>query len=141
MKKRLRSVGIILLNGNLVLIHRKNVKYRKLKEYYVLPGVVCEDEEQFKEKLKKEIFENIGLEVNVKKLLFYYETDQTKEYFYICEYISGKFKSLKETDIKSKVSRFAVKSIPEILKKEELKNVYIMPEGIKDKLLEEVRWE
>lgn len=141
MKKRLRAVGIILLNGSLVVIHRKNVKYRKMKEYYVLPGVVCEEEEQFKENLKKEIFETIGLDVNVKKLMFYFETEQTKEYFYLCEYISGKFKNLKDYKMNNDVSRFAVKGVPEILRKKELENIYIMPEGVKNKLLDEVRWE
>lgn len=141
MKKRLRAVGIILLNGNLVLIHRKNVKYRSLKEYYILPGVFCKNEDEFKDKLKQELFETIGLDVNVKKLLFYLETEQTKEYFYLCEYISGKFKNLKDANMNNNVSRFAVKGVPEILRKKELENIYIMPEGVKNKLLDEVRWE
>lgn len=141
MKKRLRAVGIILLNGGLVLIHRKKVKYKNLKEYYVLPGVVCENEEQFKETLKQEIFDTIGLDVNVKKLMFYFETEQTKEYFYLCEYISGKFKNVNGSESASKISHFAVKSVPEILRKNELENINIMPEGVKNKLLDEVGWE
>ena len=137
----MRAVGIILLNGGLVLIHRKNVRYRKTKEYYVLPGISCDNEERFKDRLKKEIFDTIGLEVNVKSLMFYIETDQTKEYFYLCEYISGKFKNLNDVVSTKEISRYAVKSVPQILRKTELNNINIMPEGVKDKLLDEVKWE
>jgi len=141
MKRRLRAVGIIVLNGGIVLIHRKNVKYRKIKDYYVLPGVICENQEQFKEKLIEEIYELIGLKVEIKKLIFHYETEQTKEYFYICEYITGKFKNLKEVEAANAERRYAAKTFPEIIRKEELKNICIMPEGLKDKLLKEMSWD
>lgn len=140
MKKRLRAVGIIVLNGGIVLIHRKNVKYRKLKDYYILPGVICDNEEQFKEKLKEEIYETIGLKVEIKKFIFHYETEQTKEYFYICDYITGKFKNLKEIEEANAERRYAAKSFPEIIRQEELKNICIMPEGVVDKLISEMSW-
>lgn len=140
MKKRIRAVGIIFLNGGILLMHRKNVKYKKPNEYYVLPGVTCNNEDEIREKLQEEILKEIALKVKVKNLVFHLETNQTNEYFYFCEYISGKLGSIKSIEESKVIYRYSGNYIPEIVRREELINLYLIPEGVKEKLLEETSW-
>lgn len=85
--KRDRVAAIVVENGNILLMYRINNK----KEYYTFPGGGIESGETSTEALKREIMEETSIEVNVVKLLYEVDWDhQSKQFFYLCEYINGK---------------------------------------------------
>jgi mutator protein MutT len=88
MQKRVR--GILVDNGTITLLKR----VKKGDIYYVFPGGGVEKGESVKQALKRELEEELGIDVNIKKLLTKkrFDREETKqiEYFYICETAGGK---------------------------------------------------
>lgn len=87
MKKRVR--GILIENEIITLVKR----VKDSGTYYCFPGGGVEEGENLEEALKREMKEELGIEVKVKELfaqqkLIRPEIEQM-EYFYFCEKISG----------------------------------------------------
>lgn len=89
--KRKRVGGIIVLDDNLAVIYRRKKKDNKIKEYYTIPGGGVEENETNEEALKRELKEELNIEVDIEKYLFKIDTEKNTEYFYLCKYISGNF--------------------------------------------------
>ena len=90
--KRVSARGLVVTDSGLATIFRRKIKDGKTKEYYVIPGGGINENEDVISGLKRELSEELNIEVNVKDLAFILETDDRIEYFYNCEYISGDFK-------------------------------------------------
>lgn len=85
--KRDRVASIVVENGNILLMYRINNK----KEYYTFPGGGIESGETHIEALEREIMEETSIKIKVVKLLYEVDWDhQSKQFFYLCEYIDGK---------------------------------------------------
>ena len=88
MQKRVRA--IIFLDGKLVTLKR----VKKDETYWVFPGGGVEDGESLEEALKREIMEELSLEIEVQDLVFEYhfKTDHQDddEFFYNCRITGGK---------------------------------------------------
>ena len=89
--KRKRVGGIIILDNKLAVIYRRKKKEDKIIEYYTIPGGGVEDAETTEEALKRELKEELNIEVDIEKHLFNIETEKNIEYFYLCKYLSGNF--------------------------------------------------
>lgn len=89
--KRKRVGGIIVLDNNLAVIYRRKKKDNRIKEYYTIPGGGVEENETNEEALKRELKEELNIEVDIEKYLFKIDTEKNTEYFYLCKYISGNF--------------------------------------------------
>lgn len=89
--KRICVRGIIEKNNKIAVIFRRKENNDKIIEYYVIPGGGVEDGENLEEALKRELREELNIEVNVKNLAFKTENENRIEYFYNCEYLSGSF--------------------------------------------------
>ena len=89
--KRISARGIVITDKGLSVIFRRKIDNGVTKEYYVLPGGGIEPGEEVIEGLKRELKEELNIEVNVKDLAFTNETEDRVEYIYNCEYISGDF--------------------------------------------------
>ena len=75
--KRIRVAGIILIDGGIALMHRKDVLKRpEMPEYYTIPGGGLEEGETFEEGTKREIKEEFGIDVKVEKLLYEQESQK-----------------------------------------------------------------
>jgi len=89
--KRISVRGIVVTEKGLAVIFRRKINGDNIKEYYVIPGGGVENTEDLEEALKRELKEELNIEVDIKDLAFKVETDERIEYFYNCEYISGTF--------------------------------------------------
>lgn len=140
--ERIRVAGVIFMNGGIALMHRKGVKKRKdLQEYYTFPGGGLEKGETLEEGTKREIKEEFGIEVKVIKKLYeiYSEKLHQKEYFFLCEYISGTFGTGNGPEFNNDPKYIDCgEFLPEIVRIEELKNTLLLPEEIKEKLLDDI---
>lgn len=58
---RTRVRGILIKNGKLLVIHRIKNNY----EYYVIPGGGIENQETMTQALKRELLEEVGIQIKV----------------------------------------------------------------------------
>ncbi len=140
--KRIRVAGLVEMNGGYALMHRKNVKQtpnttKPYGEYYVFPGGGLEENETYEEGVAREIFEEFGIKVEVKEQIFSRKiNDETYEYIYRCEYISGTFGTGAGPEF-SNDPKYKDRGdyIPEIVLKSEIKNIRILPEEFVKQLI------
>ena len=90
--KRISARGIIITEKGLAVIFRRKINNGNKKEYYVIPGGGINEGEEIEDGLKRELKEELNIEVEIKDLAFTVETEERIEYFYNCKYISGDFK-------------------------------------------------
>ena len=137
--ERTRVAGIIFINGKIALMHRKDVLKRpEMPEYYTIPGGGLEEGETEEEGTKREIKEEFGIEVRIVKKL--YEMKSTKfnqkELYYLCEYVSGKFGTGQGPEFSNDPKyKDSGKYIPELVEKENIKNINLLPLEIKKKII------
>lgn len=140
--ERTRVAGIIFINGKIALMHRKDVLKRpEMPEYYTIPGGGLEEGETEEEGTKREIKEEFGIEVRIVKKL--YEMKSTKfnqkELYYLCEYVSGKFGTGQGPEFSNDPKyKDSGKYIPELVEKENIKNINLLPPEIKEKIITDI---
>lgn len=140
--ERVRVAGIIFINGGVALMHRTEVKKRKdCQEYYTFPGGGLEEGETPEEGTIREIKEEFGIDVKVIKKLYEMNSEKfnQKEIFYLCEYVSGKFGTGNGPEFSNDPKYIdSGKYLPEIIKKDEIKNLLLLPTEIKEKFVEDL---
>lgn len=140
--ERTRVAGIIFINGKIALMHRKDVLKRpEMPEYYTIPGGGLKEGETEEEGTKREIKEEFGIEVRIVKKL--YEMKSTKfnqkELYYLCEYVSGKFGTGQGPEFSNDPKyKDSGKYIPELVEKENIKNINLLPLEIKKKIITDI---
>jgi len=134
MQKRVR--GILVDGGVITLLKR----VKKSEVYYVFPGGGVEEGESVLQALKRELKEEFGVEVKVKKLLAKKRFDREKteqiEYFYVCETTGGKigtgsgpeYQPGNEYNGTHEVVQFPINKI---------KNLNLLPEEVKELVMRE----
>lgn len=140
--ERTRVAGVIFINGGVALMHRVGVLKRKaIQEYYTFPGGGLESGETLEEGTIREIKEELGIEVRVVKKLYELESEKfnQKEYFFLCEYISGKFGTGEGPEFSNDPKyKDSGKYLPEIIRKEDIKNILLLPPEIKNKFVNDL---
>lgn len=136
---RVRCSGIIEIDGGYALMFRKNVKRDgRLVSYYTIPGGGLEPNETVEEGAKREIEEELGIVVEIEKLILKFENrEKTKtEYFYKCKYVGGEFGTGQGPEFTNDPKyKDRGEYIPVIVKKEELKKINLLPPLIKKYLI------
>lgn len=131
--------GIIEKDDGIILIHR--IKPREdgtLRDYYVVPGGKQEKGESNLETLNREIKEELGITVDVKEKLIEYDDqayNDSIQIFYICIHKDG---IIGTGNGPERTNKNEYKGIfePLVVKYEEIKNVNLVPEAIRDLLVE-----
>lgn len=140
--KRTRVAGIIFMNGGIALIHRVGVLKRKdIQEYYTFPGGGLEEGETLEEGTIREIKEEFGIDVEVVQKLYEFKSEKfnQKEYFFLCKYISGEFGTGEGPEFSNNPKYIdSGKYLPEIIKKEDVKNITLLPPEIKEKFVNDI---
>lgn len=144
--KRIRVAGLIEMENGYALMHRMNVKKKENSsqpygEYYVFPGGGVEEGENLEEAVKREILEEFGIEVEVKKQLYFRKiADELDEYLFLCEYISGILGTGDGPEF-SGDPKYIDRGlyIPTIVQKNDIKNIRLLPQDFKENLIKDFK--
>ena len=141
--KRVRVAGVIPMDGGIALMHRKDVKKRDdFQEYYTFPGGGLEEGETLEEGTIREIKEEFGIDVKVIKKLYEMESEKfnQKEYFFLCEYVEGEFGTGDGPEFSHDPKHVdSGDYLPEIIKKEDIENLLLLPPEIKEKFVNDLK--
>ena len=141
--ERTRVAGIIFIDGKIALMHRKDVLKRpEMPEYYTIPGGGVEEGETEEEGVIREIKEEFGIKVKVIKKLYEMESKnfKQKEIFFLCEYESGKFGTGTGPEFSGDPKYIdSGKYIPELIKKEDIEKINLLPPEIKEKIITDLQ--
>ena len=139
---RIRVAGIVPINDGFAFMHRADVIKRKdFQNYYTFPGGGLEEGETLEEGTIREIKEEFGINVKIIKKLYEMNSEKfdQKEYFFLCEYIDGEFGTGTGPEFSNDPKyKDSVKYIPEIVKREEVKNLLLLPQEIKDDFVKDI---
>ncbi len=140
---RIRLAGVIPMENGFALMHRKDVKKNPdIQEYYVFPGGGQEENETFEEGTLREIKEEFGIDVKIIKKLYeeYSEKFDQVTIYYLCEYVSGKFGTGTGPEFSNNPKYIdSGKYIPEIINRNEIENILLMPPDIKEKFVKDIK--
>ena len=136
---RTRVAGIIPMGDGFAFMHRVGVQNHPIGNYYTFPGGGKEEGETIEEGTKREIQEEFGINVEIVKQLYYLKNEEKEEYFFLCKYIDGKFGTGKGPEFSGDPKdTHRGQYLPEIIKKEEVKNITLLPDEIKEKLVQDI---
>lgn len=134
--KRIRAVAMIVNDDKILLIHRIS----NGKEYHVFPGGGVENGETIEQAVLREVQEETSLAVKIKKLLYHHiYDDNTEQFFYLCQYVSGEPKlgdGNEARDMKESEANFynpiwyKIKGLPQLL---------LYPLEIRDWFIEDIK--
>lgn len=132
----IRAVAILLKDDEVLLIHRT----RDGKEFWVFPGGGKEDDESVEEAVIREVEEEASIKCKISKLLYthIYSNLGHKQYYYLCEYISGEPKLGNYNEVETiKTEDQTYK--PVWIKIERLSKKLVYPLEIRDWLIEDCK--
>ena len=120
-QKRVRARAIILHQDKIALMYRE----REGDIYYTFPGGGAEKNESAEDCVKREVFEEFGIEVTPLKQVYEYENQYSVECFFVCEWVAGEFGSGKgeEFDKNQKNGVY----IPKLVDVLSVPNIPLMP--------------
>lgn len=130
-----RASAIIPYQNGLVVIKRIKGKGAEKEEYYTIPGGGQEEGETIEEATIREIREELGIEIELTDKCYELESQGRKQYFFVAEYKSGKMGSGKGDEMTNIDYEKYGAYIPEIIKKEEISQIRLLPEEIKNRIL------
>lgn len=143
MIKRTRVAAIIPLKDGFAFMHRVGVIKRKdIQDYYTFPGGGLEKGETQEQGIVREVKEEFGIDIKVVKKIYemYSEKFNQKEVFYLCEYIGGEFGTGQGPEFSNNPKYIdSGKYIPEIINKDEIENIVLLPNEIKEKFVKDLR--
>jgi mutator protein MutT len=133
--KRIRAVAILIKEDEVLLMHRRNEK-----EYFTFPGGGVENGEKIEDAVLRELREETTIEAKINKLLYrhIYDND-TEQYFYLCDYISGEPKLGEDSEEKKRMSEENEFYNPLWVKIERLRDMLVYPLEIRDLLLKDFK--
>ncbi|MDD2627299.1 MAG: NUDIX domain-containing protein [Clostridia bacterium] len=133
--KRKRAAVIIQCESGIILIYRKKIVDDKLKEYYVIPGGGVDEGETIENAAIREIKEEIGIDIELGEMIFFFEKEEAEEYFFQGKYMAGRIGtgtgeefSNNSEEYRKKYGTYHIK----IINKEEIKNINLLPPQIKE---------
>ena len=139
---RVRVAGIIPMEDGFALMHRTGNKVSGILDYHVFPGGGWEEGETLEEGVAREVKEEFGIDVKVKEKIYELVNGEInrEEYFFLCEYISGTLGTGDGPEFNND-PKYADRGnfIPEIIKREDLSKINLLPEEIREKFLEDVK--
>lgn len=130
--------GIVNYNDKIVLIHRIKTKDDgTVRDYYVTPGGKIEENESHEEALRREIKEELGIEIEIKGLCLELDDrdyNDSFQYFYNCNYKSGELGTGDGPEFTDKENYKGVFEIV-LVDKKEISKLNLVPEKIKEILV------
>jgi len=131
--------AIIKINDNYVFMKREKKINNEIKIFYATVGGHLEKNESFEDACIREVYEELGINVEIDSLFYEEENTDLNKYekFYNVKYISGELGTGKGEEFTNididKYGKYEVGFI----NKNELSNYNILPTTVKDKLIKE----
>ena len=132
----------LLVEQSILVILRDNKPDIPWPNTWELPGGGREGDETYEEGTLREIKEEFGINVKIVKKLYeeYSEKFNQTTIYYLCEYVSGEFGTGTGPEFSNDPKYIdSGKYIPEIVKREDIERIPLMPPDIKEKFLEDIR--
>lgn len=130
--------GIVNYNDKIVLIHRIKTKDDgTVRDYYVTPGGKIEENESHEEALRREIKEELGIEIEIKDQCLELDDrdyNDSFQYFYNCNYKAGELGTGDGPEFTDKENYKGVFEIV-LVDKKEISKLNLVPEKIKEILV------
>ena len=130
--------GIVNYNDKIVLIHRIKTKDDgTVRDYYVTPGGKIEENESHEEALRREIKEELGIEIEIKDLCLELDDrdyNDSFQYFYNCNYKAGELGTGDGPEFTDKENYKGVFEIV-LVDKKEISKLNLVPGKIKEILV------
>ena len=130
--------GIVNYKNKIVLIHRIKTKDDgTIRDYYVIPGGKIEENEFHEEALRREIKEELGIEIEIKDLCLELDDrdyNDSFQYFYNCNYKAGELGTGDGPEFTDKENYKGVFEIV-LVDKKEISKLNLVPEKIKEILV------
>ena len=138
--KKNRASAIIPYEEGLILVKRVKGYGKEKEEYFTIPGGGQEEGETIEEATLREIKEELGIEIELSNKCYELESQDRKQYFFVAKYKCGKIGSGKGEEMTNINYEKYGAYIPTIIKKEEIKNIKLLPEQIKNIILEDLNY-
>ncbi|MDD2375846.1 MAG: NUDIX domain-containing protein [Clostridia bacterium] len=132
--------AIIKINDNYIFMKREKKVNNEIKTFYATVGGHLEDYESFEDACIREVYEELGIIVEIDSLFHEEENIDLDKYekFYIVNYISGDIGTGNgEEFINIDIDKYGKYEVS-FINKNELSNYNILPTKVKDKLIEEI---
>lgn len=118
-------------------------KIKIIKNIILFQDGGLEEGETLEECAIREIKEEFGINVKVIKKMYELNNIELdmEEYFYLCEYIDGKFGTGEGEEFQNQDNvkkKHYGEYIPEIVKREEISKIVLLPPEIKEKFLRDI---
>jgi len=138
MGKRIRASAIVLIDNKLITVYREKIVNGALKKYYVIPGGGVEENETIELATKREILEEVGIDIELTNKYFYLEKEDAEEYFYIANYVSGTIGTGTGPEFTNRdIERYGTYEI-KLVEKNEIKNINLLPPEVKEYILNNI---
>ena len=134
-KNKDRASAIIPYKKGLIVIHRIKDYGENLKDYYTIPGGGKEADETIEQATLREIKEELGIEIDLTKICYKLKIDERIQYFFVAKYLDGKIGSGKGDEMINVNYEKYGSYTSEIIPKEEIKNINLLPQEIKEIIL------
>ncbi len=118
--KRINVRAIIIVNESIVSMYREFNN----RVFYTFPGCGLDGRESEEKCVKREVFEEFGLEIKPIKKVYIYENEKSIEHIYVCNIVGGEFGRGEGEEYKNNKNGVYK---PCIIKIKEIKHLPFMP--------------
>ncbi len=131
--------GIIVKDNKVAVIKRIKEKEGKIRTYYVLPGGGVEEGETLEKAMHREAKEELGIEIDIKGILYKFVNMGDLNHFMLCEITDGEFGTGTGPEFTSKEYSNRGQYIPMLISRDEMPDIDLVPNEIRDKILQDTK--
>lgn len=131
--------GIIVKDNKVAVIKRIKEKEGKIRTYYVLPGGGVEEGETLEKAMHREAKEELGIEIDIKGILYKFVNMGDLNHFMLCEITEGEFGTGTGPEFTSKEYSNRGQYIPMLISRDEMPDIDLVPNEIRDKILQDTK--
>ena len=130
-----RGAAIIAQGDKIILMRRERGFGKNKQIYYTIPGGGREEGEKIEETAIREIKEELGIDIKIKKLMYKLNTYMRMQYIFLGEYVSGILGTGEGEEYEEENYKKYGKYIPQVVSFEKLKKIKLVPETLKKEII------
>ena len=130
-----RGAAIIAQGDKIILMRRERGFGKNKQIYYTIPGGGREEGEKIEETAIREIKEELGIDIKIKKLMYKLNTYMRMQYIFLGEYVSGILGTGEGEEYEEENYKKYGKYIPQVVSFEKLKKINLVPETLKKEII------